>query len=1098
MSVTSTTLAGVNVWQFSGAVTDAEIKTAWAALIVNNRYKPGRYIYIDSTCSLVNVRGTYYVDCEALGIILHSSRNKANTVFSNWVLTQTVGLAVGSRNLFVRFYNGSAIVTGVTDGIDMKGGAMIYAVQGNPGGADPRYLNEMMFGSLDGTVITSAAYTEQEMEPSSIGTIWRGLKIQKCAGFPLLQGSGGLQRQVVYRCEINVESATLRIVRPYYSNSVCYVSSLIRRQGAPVTSNIGDTYSSGAAVIMMLNNWLDEGWFGASKTSFTFSNWSAGNRIIGGVMKKIQVQPSTLVRTYDSRSTAVSQKSTFSETTSDFLDGTGTTNLALYSEQLDNGYWTKGNTTIAANDINSPIGTLTADKVREDAVNAQHRINTTAMTAVSGQPYTYSFYAKASERSFVHVRMISSGTTTNAEACFNLTAGTVLNGTGTSTITNVGNGWFRCTITGNPTTTSVICYANMALSSSLTVPVYTGTTNSGLHLWGHQFERSSVATDYIATTATTADGGYSTTADASTGRAQIVCVGGIATGGSQTITRYSGQKFTLQKFGYKVQIETPDMTFGDDDLSAYSPITMTEQDGISRTQSAITSATSINSFQELLEELHVLAIGLVGSASYSGYANGNLFNFSGGVLTTNFTTVNVDATAASKISYNSKTNTLTIKSSTLAANSTVTAWNNSVGAVNLLNGAKITGVYETSAGVSVVLQLRDISNNGRVCLWNPSTSATELYQTNSSGSAQTYTIYFPPGSAGLQKKVARELYGFQRYEETITLAAGEMWWTATDIPDVGIDQTNLSTVLAYTSIETPSKRYDRTAAFRLTEQGIKLGQIATRSGTSIEGTFSVVVRDDAAAVYSIAGNVMTIKANSYDFDNKYTKEIITGGGTFTAYDTEPINISIEDANGDSTCSVQGTVGGLVDVWKCVNGTVNADYATGTKIASNISAGNFRWIGLDGYKLIFYDKNTLLARDCSMSKGTYTLGWYVYDVSTGGLTQDQNADFAALVTRVLDIYTDVNSITAGFVESNDSLHAISDAVDLIPQNVWTKPIEAGYTAEQMMRIMAAESAGTLRDAGTEVETFTGIDGVTDRIIADVDEFGNRTAITLNAD
>ncbi len=32
MSVTSTTLAGVNVWRFSGAVTDAEVKTAWASI----------------------------------------------------------------------------------------------------------------------------------------------------------------------------------------------------------------------------------------------------------------------------------------------------------------------------------------------------------------------------------------------------------------------------------------------------------------------------------------------------------------------------------------------------------------------------------------------------------------------------------------------------------------------------------------------------------------------------------------------------------------------------------------------------------------------------------------------------------------------------------------------------------------------------------------------------------------------------------------------------------------------------------------------------------------------------------------------------------
>jgi hypothetical protein len=252
-------------------------------------------------------------------------------------------------------------------------------------------------------------------------------------------------------------------------------------------------------------------------------------------------------------------------------------------------------------------------------------------------------------------------------------------------------------------------------------------------------------------------------------------------------------------------------------------------------------------------------------------------------------------------------------------------------------------------------------------------------------------------------------------------------------------------VAAYTAIEGPSKRYDRTAVFRLTEQGIKLGQIATRSGTSIEGTFSVKVRDDAPAVYSVLGNVITIKAASYDADAKYVKEVVTGGGTFTAFDNELINIDVEDANGDSSVNVQGTVGGLVDVWKCVNGTINADFATGTKIASNISAGKFRFTGTSGFKLIFYDKNSLLARDCSMLKGNYTLGWYVYDQATGGLTQSQNTDFATMVSKVNDLYADVNSVTTGFVEATDNLHAIRAAVDTVPtaeQNadaVWSKTL-----------------------------------------------------------
>jgi hypothetical protein len=331
----------------------------------------------------------------------------------------------------------------------------------------------------------------------------------------------------------------------------------------------------------------------------------------------------------------------------------------------------------------------------------------------------------------------------------------------------------------------------------------------------------------------------------------------------------------------------------------------------------------------------------------------------------------------------------------------------------------------------VIVQIKNVSPNGVAGVWHPTTTATELFQTNNTGSAADYTLYYPPGSVGLVKKYARELYGFQRVEGSITLAAGLNTVTFVDIPDVGISNASQSAVAAYTTVEGPSKRYDRIAVLRLTEQGIKLGQIATRSGTSIEGTFSVVVRDDAPAVLSVLGNVITIKAASYDADAKFIKEIVTGGGTFTAFDTELIQIDVEDANGDSSVNVQGTVGGLVDVWKCVNGTINADYATGTKIASNISAGKFRFTGTDGYKLIFYDKSSLLARDCSMSKGNYVLGWYVYDQATGGLTQSQNSDFATMVSKVSDIFADVNSVTTGFVETTDNLHALRVAVDTKP-------------------------------------------------------------------
>lgn len=887
MAVTSTTLAGVNVWQLSGAVTDAELKTAWSGLITNNRYVLGRTLYVDSTCSLVNVRGTYYIDAQNLGVILHLSRNKANTLFRNWFFTQTVGLAVGARSNFVRFTNGSTITNSLTDGIDMQGGGMMYAVVGNPGGGDPRYLNEMMFGSLDGTLVTSAAWTEQEIEPTSIGTIWRGLNIQKAAGYPILAATGGTQRHVIYRSNFNTEGATLRLIRPYYNNSICYVSSVIRRQGAAVTANLMDTFgSNGSAVIMALNNWTDESWFGASKTNLTGANWNAGNRVIGGVMKKIQVQPSTLIRTYDSRSTTVSQKSTFSETTSDFLTGTD-----------------------------------------------------------------------------------------------------------------------------------------------------------------------------------------STTSDAVTGRAQIVCVGAIATGSTIAITRYTGQRFTLQKFGFRVQVETPDMTFGDDDLSAFSPITMTTQDGIARTQAAINAATTITSFQDLLEELHVLAIGLSGSASYAGAYTGNLFTFLGGTLTTAFAAVVVDATAAAKIAFNSTTNTLTIKATTLVGNSTVQIWSNATGTVTLQNGAKIEGIYASSAGTSTSLELRDIKPGAAYIVANNATKATILFGTNGTASAQDYQVYFPPGSAGTAVYVARQGYGDQFDFEVITLVAGAMWYQFTDIPDEGITQSTLATVQAYTTLENTSKLYDYIAAYRMTEAGIKLGNIVVRAGTQLQfGNYSGVVNHNPASglVFEITGSTITLKASALDGTTRYDTIVATPPATWVGHTNEEINCEVEDANGDSSVNIQAAAISTFEIWKITDATPPDDYATGT-LLDTVGIGKYRFLHADGYKMVIRDTTTNFRVVSEMEKGTYTA-----ELFFGASVQLAQA--------------------AEVSEINNKVDALQIDVTNLPSAVWAFIVETGHSALSTMRLMASVLVGKVSGAGTGTETFRDLNDTKDRVISSVDVNGNRTNVT----
>jgi hypothetical protein len=829
MPVTSTTLAGVNVWQLSGTVTDTELRTAWAGLITNNRYLLGRTLYVDDTCNLSGVRGTFHVDSQNLGIILHLSRNKANTIFRNWIFIQTVGLSVGARANFVRFTNGTTITNSVTDGIDMQGGGMIYAVIGNPGGGDPRFLNEMMFGSLDGTIVTSQAYTEQEIEPVTIGSIWRGLNWQKVASFPILSGAGGLLRQVIYRSQSNTEGANLRIIRPFFNNSVCYVSTTIRRQGVPVTANLFDTFgSNGSAVIMILNNFRDESYFGASKTTIAGANWSANNRIIGGVLKKILVEPATTIRTYDSRSTTVSQKSTFSETTNDFLDGT----------------------------------------------------------------------------------------------------------------------------------------------------------------------------DF-------------TLSDAVTGRASIVCIGAIATGGSVTISRFTGQRFTLQKFGFQVQVNTPDMTFGDDDLSAFSPIVMTAQLGISRTQAQIQAATEINNFQELLEELHVLAITIQGAQSYNGFNNGNLFSFATGELTTNFTTVNVDATAASKIAYNAATNTLTIKSTTLVSNSTVTKWNNSVGTINLLNSAAIQGVYQDSTGTSTVLEISGFDAGSAVYV-EDNNFVQKFYSASETG---TVTVYIPPSGTG-SWYYAVEKYGNQRQSDFFTFSGGIREIVVKAIPDTGLTVLNSATVGAYTALETPDKIYDYVAFLRLSVPHISYGQIVFKDGTALDLVDAdMIVNQSAASVasFDFDDKILTVKSASLSSGVTYNLIKTTPPKTIEAASTEVISVNIEDANGDSSVTIQGGSGNFT-LWKIPNATDEDDYATGVNLG-NVGNVTYRFLSAPGFKIVIRDNTTGFRQVVPMDKGNYTRGLFFGDQ----VQLAQSQEVTQINTKVDVLAVNVEAIKGtGFTKDTHSL------------------------------------------------------------------------------
>jgi hypothetical protein len=256
------------------------------------------------------------------------------------------------------------------------------------------------------------------------------------------------------------------------------------------TSDALKVYNAGASA------WQDGVSLGSTPT---FTSQTTGQ--INNTDAFPDIRPSLLLDFANSKT--LDPRITFTRgSTATYYDGKTTAkaeeNLLTYSQEFDNSGWTKQAASITANQLAAPDGTTTADLFTADGSSAQHVLSEGSLTFTADN-YVFSIFAKKGTNDFFQIRFNSNAG--GGRANFDLNNGTTggVNGV-TATITDVGNGWYRCTAmeAASATTSGGI---QMSLIGALTDgSIPTNTLSTTVYFWGAQLEQRSSATAYTPTT----------------------------------------------------------------------------------------------------------------------------------------------------------------------------------------------------------------------------------------------------------------------------------------------------------------------------------------------------------------------------------------------------------------------------------------------------------------------------------------------------------------------------------------------------------------------------------------------------------------------
>lgn len=230
--------------------------------------------------------------------------------------------------------------------------------------------------------------------------------------------------------------------------------------------------------------------------------------------------------------------------------GGGTADTYFYGAQMETAAsnsthvdsFTAIRSTTAASAVDDPynVGNFGATAIIADATNSDHPVTNGGTASVtSGETYEFSAYLQQGDRSRARLSL-SSGFDANTDVNVDLNAGTVLAtgaGADSATIEDVGNGWYRVTLTATATADSSTVSTEIRPVDATTGQAFVGdgvTASTHVHDVKLVAQSAQSPSAYVATT----DSAQSAVA----GSANI---GGIASGADDGSVSVSGNTLTV-------------------------------------------------------------------------------------------------------------------------------------------------------------------------------------------------------------------------------------------------------------------------------------------------------------------------------------------------------------------------------------------------------------------------------------------------------------------------------------------------------------------------------------------------------------------------